>query len=117
VVISWAASVFIVGCTAAASASLLVETDESIMAKYLQVRWTVRVLTLVSAIHVFIGVMLMGAAIGMLDPNASAPFSGKQEVSRHAVKVAGGYAVGMAIVSVITMITVRRRHTYRTWFA
>lgn len=111
-IISWAASVFIVGCTAAASASLLMETDESFLARHMQVRWTVRILTLVSASHVFAGVMLVGTAIVVLDPNASA----KQEVSRNAVKAAGGYAVGMAIVSVITMIMVRRRYTQRTWF-
>ena len=116
VIISWAASVFIVGCTAAASANLLVETDESFMARHMQVRWTVRILTVVSALHVFAGVMLVSTAIALLDPHASAPFSGKGEVSRYAVKAAGGYAAGMVIASVITMITVRRRYTQRTWF-
>ena len=111
-IISWAASMFIVGCTSAASASLLMETDESFLARHIQVRWTVRILTFVSASHVFVGVMLVGTAIAVLDPNASA----KPQVSRHAVNAAGGYAVGMTIVSVITMITVRRRYTQRTWF-
>lgn len=115
-IISWAASVFIVGCTAAASASLLVETDESIMTKYMRVRWTVRVLTLVSAAHVFAGVILVSIAIAVLDPNASAPLSGKRRASSDGVKAAGCYAVGMAVVVVITMITVRRRYTQRTWF-
>ena len=109
---SWAASVFIVGCTAAASASLLVETDESFMTKYIQVRWTVRVLTLVSAAHVLAGVILVSSAIAVLDPNASTPFSG----SRRVMKAAGWYAVGMSLSLVITMMTVRRRYTQRTWF-
>jgi hypothetical protein len=112
-IISWAASVFIVGCTAAASASLLVETDESFMAKYIQVRWTVRILTLISAAHVLAGVILVSSAIAVLDPNVSAPaFSG----SRYVMKAAGWYAVGMAMTLVISMMTVRRRYTQRTWF-
>ena len=92
------------------------ETDESFMTKYIQVRWTVRVLTLVSAIHVLAGVILVSTAIAVLDPNASVPLSGKQEASKHAVKAAGCYAAGMAMASVVTMMTVRRRYTQRTWF-
>ena len=86
------------------------------MTKYIQVRWTVRVLTLVSAIHVLAGVILVSTAIAVLDPNASVPLSGKQEASKHAVKAAGCYAAGMVMASVVTMMTVRRRYTQRTWF-
>jgi len=86
------------------------------MTKYIQVRWTVRVLTLVSAIHVLAGVVLVSTTIAVLDPNESAPSSGKEGVSRYALKAAGWYAVGMAMSSVITMITVRRRYAQRTWF-
>jgi hypothetical protein len=111
-IIAWSASAFIVGCAAAASASLLVETDESFMTKYIQVRWTVRILTLVSAAHVLAGLILVSTAIAVLDPNASEPFAG----SRYVMKAAGWYAVGMAMSLVITMIMVRRRYTQRTWF-
>lgn len=111
-IISWAASVFIVGCAAAASASLLVETDESFMTKYIQVRWTVRILTIVSAAHVLAGLILVSAAIAVLDPSASEPSPGP----RYVMKAAGWYAVGMAMAMVITMIMVRRRYTQRTWF-
>ena len=82
------------------------------MTKYIQVRWTVRVLTLVSAAHVLAGVILVSSAIAVLDPNASTPFSG----SRRVMKAAGWYAVGMSLSLVITMMTVRRRYTQRTWF-
>lgn len=82
------------------------------MTKYIQVRWTVRVLTLVSAAHVLAGLILVSTAIAVLDPKASAPSSG----SRNVMKAAGWYAVGMAMTSVITMMTVRRRYTQRTWF-
>ena len=78
----------------------------------MQVRWTVRILTLVSATHVLSGVILVSTAIAVLDPNAPGPFSG----SRQVMMAAGWYAVGMAMTLVITMFAVRRRYTQRTWF-
>ncbi|KAK7037776.1 hypothetical protein VNI00_010737 [Paramarasmius palmivorus] len=78
IVISWSASVFIVGTACAASGMILVETDENIMTRFIQVRWAVRALMFVSVLHVFAGLGLISVALILLDPNAQEP---KSEIS------------------------------------
>ncbi|KAG8685168.1 hypothetical protein FRC09_014922 [Ceratobasidium sp. 395] len=73
VFISWAACCFIVGAVSAASATSLLDADGELLNRYKSVRWTVRLLAVWSTVNVFVGVMLVSAAILVLDPNASQP--------------------------------------------
>lgn len=113
VIISWAACLFIVAASIAGSASLLLEADEPIVEKYITVRWIVRLMTLFSAAHIFSGVLLLGLAIAVLDPDASiVTFSGP---GRSGLVGAGVYAMVVSTLSLMIGILVRRRYTYRTW--
>ncbi|KAF8751681.1 hypothetical protein RHS01_08167 [Rhizoctonia solani] len=80
VLISWAASCFIVATATAACGTSLLDADGTLVERFMAVRWTVRVLSLCATIHVFVGIMLVSAAILILDPNTDAP-AGEQMAS------------------------------------
>ncbi|KAI3615987.1 hypothetical protein WG66_010276 [Moniliophthora roreri] len=119
IIISWSASVFIVGTICAASGSILVETDDNIMNRFVHVRWVVRVLTILSMLHVFAGLTLISIALLLFDPNASQPQSevtADGAFSLRASIAAGAYAVSMNSLVAIFALLVRRRYSRRTWF-
>ncbi|KAJ7666344.1 hypothetical protein B0H17DRAFT_1089990 [Mycena rosella] len=94
VLISWAACLFIVGAVAAAAASMLVISDEDIVAVYPPVRWTVRILSILAMIHVLAGIFLVAIATLVLDPQ------------NEDLNSAGGYAISVSTMFVIVAGTV-----------
>ncbi|KAJ7690842.1 hypothetical protein B0H17DRAFT_1064033, partial [Mycena rosella] len=88
VLISWAACLFIVGAVAAVAASMLVISDEDIVAAYPPVRWTLRILPLLNE-----DLDVRGGGGG-----------------------GGGYAISVSTVFFIVAGTVWRHYTRRTWF-
>jgi hypothetical protein len=83
------------------------------------VRWTVRLLALFSMLHVFIGVMLVSAAILELDPNAPGPSAGMKgdsDFNARNGRVAGGYSLVVSASTVLVALIVRHRYSRRTWF-
>ncbi|QRW07046.1 hypothetical protein RhiLY_06045 [Ceratobasidium sp. AG-Ba] len=103
VLISWAACCFIVGAISAGSATSLLDADGELLNQYKPVRWTVRLLSVWSMIHVFVGVMLVSTAILVLDPNAEKPAAGMNGGERFGVKngrAAGGYFLFSALAVV-----------------
>ncbi|CUA69888.1 hypothetical protein RSOLAG22IIIB_04144 [Rhizoctonia solani] len=118
VLISWAASCFIVATMSAACGTSLLEADGTLVERFLPVRWTVRLLSLCATMHVFVGIMLVSAAILILDPNAETPQGGLggQGFNIIAERVAGAYALVLCGVAVISAFIVRRRYSRRTWF-
>ncbi|KAJ7800405.1 hypothetical protein B0H13DRAFT_2499949 [Mycena leptocephala] len=114
VLISWAACFFIVAAVGAAGASVLVMQDENLVATYLTVRWTVRILSLLAMVHVLAGMFLVAIAILVLDP-------GKVDIDdrggRRGTESAGAYAISLSMVSFIVVGAVWRRYTRHTWFS
>ncbi|KDN43031.1 hypothetical protein RSAG8_06354, partial [Rhizoctonia solani AG-8 WAC10335] len=55
VLISWAASCFIVATASAACGTSLLDADGTLVERFLPVRWTVRLLSLCATVHVFVG--------------------------------------------------------------
>ncbi|KAJ7611177.1 hypothetical protein FB45DRAFT_941218 [Roridomyces roridus] len=113
-VITWSASLFIVSTVAAFAATLLVLPEEDLVAKHQTVRWAVRILSLISMVHVLAGMLFLALSIFLLDPNHGAQFEGS--MSRVWFQVAGGYAMGMGGVTLMVAGLVWRRYTVRTWF-
>ncbi|CAE6495118.1 unnamed protein product [Rhizoctonia solani] len=118
VLISWAASCFIVATTSAACGTSLLDADGTLVERFLPVRWTVRLLSLCATMHVFVGIMLVSAAILTLDPNAETPQGGLggQGFNVISERVAGAYALVLCGVAAISVFIVRRRYSRRTWF-
>ncbi|KAG8690222.1 hypothetical protein FRC08_010597 [Ceratobasidium sp. 394] len=119
VLISWAACCFIIGAVGAASATSLLDADGELLSRYTPVRWTVRLLAVWSTLHVFAGVMLVSAAILVLDPNAGQPGAGIKGGSDFAVRsgrAAGGYSLVVCAVVVLIALIIRHRYSRRTWF-
>ncbi|KAF7335294.1 hypothetical protein MSAN_02340100 [Mycena sanguinolenta] len=114
VLISWSACLFIVGAVGAAAASMLVIPEEDIVAKYDTVRWTVRILSLVSMAHVLAGMFLIAVAILVLDPRQQSP---QALAGKAGMQSAGAYAIAVSVLCVGVSGAVWRRHTTRTWFA
>ncbi|KAJ6515279.1 hypothetical protein C8R45DRAFT_955930 [Mycena sanguinolenta] len=112
VLISWSACLFIVGAVGAAAASMLVFPEEDIVAKYLTVRWTVRILSLVSMAHVLAGMFLIAVAILVLDPTQQNPEALAGKVG---VRSAGAYAIAASVLCVGVSGAVWRRYTISTW--
>ncbi|KAF8669052.1 hypothetical protein RHS04_08899 [Rhizoctonia solani] len=92
VLVSWAASCFIVATATAACGTSLLDADGTLVERFMAVRWAVRILSLCATIHVFVGIMLVSAAILILDPNTDAPAGGTngQRFNVVAERVAGG---------------------------
>ncbi|KAG9077814.1 hypothetical protein FS749_010241 [Ceratobasidium sp. UAMH 11750] len=110
VLISWAACCFIIGAVGAASATSLLDTDGELLSRYTPVRWTVRLLAVWSTLHVFAGVMLVSAAILVLDPNAGQPGPGIKGGGDFVVRngrVAGGYSLVVCAVVVLVALVIR----------
>lgn len=113
VIISWSAALFIIGTSSASSAAILLSTDEDIMEKYIAVRWTVRVLSMIAIAHILGGMIIIGVAFLILDMDAREPtFMG----GRRALRGAGCYAIGVSVGLVGVGLVMRRRYTTRTWF-
>ncbi|KAJ7369006.1 hypothetical protein DFH08DRAFT_37547 [Mycena albidolilacea] len=112
VLISWSACLFIVGAVGAAAASMLVLPDEDIVTKHIEVRWTVRILSLLSMVHVLAGMFLVALAILLLDP---AQESLQAPTGRAGVRSAGAYAIAVSGLSVGVSGAMWRRYTIRTW--
>ncbi|KAJ7827622.1 hypothetical protein B0H14DRAFT_2813848, partial [Mycena olivaceomarginata] len=113
VLISWSACLFIVGAVGAAAASMLVLPDEDIVAKHIEVRWTVRILSLLSMVHVLAGMFLVALAILVLDP---AQESLQAPTGRAGMRSAGAYAIAASVLSVVVSGAMWRRYTIQTWF-
>ncbi|KAF7352270.1 hypothetical protein MVEN_01190700 [Mycena venus] len=113
VLISWSACLFIVGAVGAAAASMLLLPDEDLVAKYPPVRWTVRILSLLSMVHVLAGMFLVTLAILLLDPSQE---SLQARAGRRGVQSAGVYAIAVSMGFVGVSGAMWRRHTIRTWF-
>ncbi|KAJ6532364.1 hypothetical protein B0H19DRAFT_1383842 [Mycena capillaripes] len=111
--ISWSACLFIVGAVGAGSASMLVLPEEDIVAKHLEVRWTVRILSLLAMAHVLAGMFLVALAILVLDPAQESP---RARAGRAGMQSAGGYAIAVSAVFVGVCGLVWRRYTIQTWF-
>ncbi|KAL5634252.1 hypothetical protein ACGC1H_006166 [Rhizoctonia solani] len=118
VLISWAASCFIVATASAACGTSLLDADGTLVERFLPVRWTVRLISLCATLHVFVGIMLISAAILILDPNVEIPQSGigGNGFKIVAGRVAGAYSLVVCGVVVIVAFAVRRRYSRRTWF-
>ncbi|CAE6476301.1 unnamed protein product [Rhizoctonia solani] len=118
VLISWAASCFIVATMSAACGTSLLDVDGTLVERFLPVRWTVRLLSLCATAHVFVGIMLVSAAILILDPNTETPQGGigGQGFNVVAERVAGAYSLVLCGVAAISAFVVRRRYSRRTWF-
>ncbi|EUC57219.1 transmembrane protein, putative [Rhizoctonia solani AG-3 Rhs1AP] len=118
VLISWAASCFIVATASAACGTSLLDADGTLVERFLPVRWTVRLLSLCATLHVFAGIMLISAAILILDPNMETPQRGigGNGFSIVAERVAGAYSLVVCGVVAISAFAVRRRYSRRTWF-
>ena len=118
VLISWAASCFIVATASAACGTSLLNADGTLVERFLPVRWTVRLLSLCATMHVFAGIMLISAAILILDPNTGTPQNGISGNGFNVVaeRVAGGYSLVVCGVVAISAFAVRRRYSRRTWF-
>jgi uncharacterized membrane protein len=102
----------------AASATSLVDADGTLIDRYLPVRWTVRLLSLCSTLHVLVGIMLVSAAILVLDPNSSEPGAGLDggRFSIRSGRAAGAYSLVVCGAAVIVTFVVQRRYSRRTWF-
>ncbi|CAE7126654.1 unnamed protein product [Rhizoctonia solani] len=59
VLISWAASCFIIATASAACGTSLLDADGTLVERFLPVRWTVRLLSLCATAHVFVAIMLI----------------------------------------------------------
>ncbi|KAF8182134.1 hypothetical protein K438DRAFT_1161860 [Mycena galopus ATCC 62051] len=112
VLISWSACLFIVGAIGAAAASMLVLPEEDIVAKHIQVRWTVRILSLCSMAHVLGGMFLVAIALLVLDPTQQ---NSQALGGRAATRSAGVYAIAVSMSFVGVSGAVWRRYTVRTW--
>ncbi|KAJ7241396.1 hypothetical protein C8J57DRAFT_92320 [Mycena rebaudengoi] len=107
--IAWAACLFIVGAVGAAAASMLVMTDQDVVAMYPTVRWTVRIISLVAMVHVLGGMFLVAVAILVLDSEDEV------QQGRRGTRSAGGYAISVSVMLVMVAGAVWRRYTRRTW--
>ncbi|KAJ8501869.1 hypothetical protein ONZ45_g11992 [Pleurotus djamor] len=120
VLISWAACCFIISAVISAAVTSLLDTDGNLLERFLVVRWAVRLLGIFSAIHAFVGVSLVSAAILVLDPNSSeaeAGFHGEAGgFSVVAGRAAGAYSLIVCSVGVLLVVLVRRRYSRKTWF-
>ncbi|ELU39340.1 hypothetical protein AG1IA_06630 [Rhizoctonia solani AG-1 IA] len=119
VLISWAASCFIVATATAACGTSLLDADGTLVERFMAVRWTVRVLSLCATIHVFVGIMLVSAAILILDPNMDSPAGGTNGHRFNVVaeRVAGGCSLVICGIAVLLTFIVQRRYRRRTWFS
>ncbi|KAJ1304978.1 hypothetical protein OPQ81_000021 [Rhizoctonia solani] len=118
VLISWAASCFIVGTASAACGTSLLDADGTLVERFLPVRWTVRLLSLCATLHAFVGIMLVSAAILILDPNADAPEGGVGGTRFNilAERVAGAYSLVVCGIVALSTLIMQRRYSRRTWF-
>ncbi|KAJ7574581.1 hypothetical protein C8J56DRAFT_466309 [Mycena floridula] len=112
--ISWAASVFVVAAVCAAGGSILVGGPEDIVTRHIVARWTVRILSRLSALHIFAGLTLISCAILILDPGADNP---EQRPGRGAVKAAGSYALAVSALALTVSLGVWRRYAHFSWFS
>ncbi|KAF9018911.1 hypothetical protein BDZ89DRAFT_1164928 [Hymenopellis radicata] len=113
VLTSWSASLFIIGTSSASSASILLSTDEDIVEKYIAVRWTVRVLSVIAIAHILGGIIMIGVVFLILDVDMQEPtFHG----GKKALQAAGCYAIVLSVILVVVGLVIRRRYTTRTWF-
>lgn len=98
VIMSWAASCFMVGAVTGGSAAWLAHglLEQSVM------RWAVLVFSLCSATHTFAGLMLVSVAILVLDNGGHMGIGGQRS--------AGAYALVLCVTGVAMAIVVRWRY-------
>ncbi|KAJ7051657.1 hypothetical protein C8F01DRAFT_1376752 [Mycena amicta] len=114
--IAWSACLFIVGAVIASAATLLVFSEEDLLEKHDQVRWTVRVLSLISILHVFAGMLCITLAILLLDPAAQNLQGPGSPAGKMGFRAAGAYTIAAAGLAVLVAAAVWRRYSIPTWF-